>query len=294
MKKYSIIFSVILLLLCPFFVCASGIGFLEVHVIDVGQGDAILLRAPSGETMLVDSGNLSAGYHVERYLRDQGISTLGTVVITHMHPDHVGGLFRLVPDMSVKKIYDNGSILDGNDFWEEYINLSKKLGLERKILQKGDTLAFGNVDITVLSPSEPLTGNMNADSLVMKVSYHDVSFMLTGDMNKTSEHHLVGGSIDLKSQVLKVGHHGADDATSEEFLDAVSPSLAVISVGQGNPRGYPGDKTLSLLKKKGVHVYRTDRDGTVIVQTDGTTLFVDLPERHMNETRKIEYGCNIE
>ncbi len=267
MKKYSIIFTIILLLLCSSSV--SGANRLEVHFIDVGQGDAIFIKTPSGKNALIDAGNLSAGHRVRQYLKSRRVSTLDAVIITHMHPDHVGGLFCLVPDLAVEKIYDNGAVLIGYDFWEEYINLIKNLKIKREILEEGDEFSFGRVKLRVLSPSKPLIGDMNGDSIVIKISYGKIAFLLTGDLNKKGEKRLLARKLNLRSQVLKVGHHGADDATSEAFLEEVNPLLAVISVGKNNPYGYPGEKTLHLLKRKGVNLFRTDLDGTVVVRTDG-------------------------
>lgn len=272
MKKYPIIFAIVLFFLYPSF--SSGGAFLEMHVIDVGQGDAILIKTPSGNNVLVDSGNLSAGYRVRQYLQGHGISVLDAVIITHMHPDHVGGLFSLVPDLAVKKIYDSGAVHTGDDFWDEYIVLTKNLKIQRDVLGGGDALSFDPVKMRVLSPSKPLTGDMNADSIVIKICYEKISFLLAADLNKRGEKRLLAGKLDLRSQVLKVGHHGADDATSGTFLDRVRPLWAVVSVGKDSPKCYPGEKTLELLESVGVNVLRTDRDGTVIVRTDGESLSV--------------------
>ena len=267
----SLIIAVLLLLQFPQGAYSEGI--LEVHFIDVGQGDAILIKNPDKAHILIDSGPLSSGYRLNKYLSEKGVTALEAIVITHMHPDHVGGLFCIVPDIAVQKIYDNGAVLSGDDFGEEYINLTRSLNLDRTILTKGDTLSFGSVRMQILSPYKPLTGNMNADSIVIKLSYKKVSFLFTGDLNKKGEKRLLERDFDLRCQVLKVGHHGANDATSEAFLEAVDPVLAVISVGRDNPRGYPGGKTLHLLAKKGIKVYRTDRDCTVVVQTDGEKIW---------------------
>lgn len=272
MKKWWVGIACALVILSPF--CVSGSDSFEMHVIDVGQGDSILIRTPSGSNILIDTGNLSAGYRVRQYLREQGISILHTVVITHMHPDHVGGLFGLAPDLTVEKVCDNGAILTGNDFWEEYINLTTDLKIERAILKSGDMMSFGRVQVSVLSPSQPLTGDMNADSIVLRIYLEKVSFLLMGDADTKTEKRLLTGKRYLKSQVLKVGHHGANDTTSDAFLEAVDPDLAIISVGKDNPRGYPGQQTLDVLKRRGVKVLRTDRDGTVVVRTDGESLSV--------------------
>lgn len=264
---HSILSIILLILIFPPIV--QGAGLLEIHFIDVGQGDAILIKAAANTNVLIDTGNLSAGHMVKKYLKDQQVYALSALIITHMHPDHVGGLFCLVPDLAVEKIYDNGAVLIGYDFWEEYINLIKNLKIKREILEERDEFSFGRVRLRVLSPSKPLIGDMNADSIVIKISYGKIAFLLTGDLNKKGEKRLLARKLNLRSQVLKVGHHGADDATSEAFLEEVNPLLAVISVGKNNPYGYPGEKTLHLLKRKGVNLFRTDLDGTVVVRTDG-------------------------
>jgi competence protein ComEC len=164
------ILSIILLILI-FSPIVQGANHLEVHFIDVGQGDAILIKTPSGQNVLIDTGNLSTGDKMKRYLKDEKVSTLNALIITHMHPDHVGGLFCLVPDLAVEKIYDNGAVLIGYDFWEEYINLIKNLKIKREILEEGDEFSFGRVRLRILSPSKPLTGDMNGDSIVIKISY---------------------------------------------------------------------------------------------------------------------------
>ena len=160
MNKYRIIFAVILLFLYPSI--GSGAEYLEMHVIDVGQGDAILVKTPSGNNILVDSGNLSAGYRVRQYLQSHGVSGLDAVIITHMHPDHVGGLFSLVPGLEVKKMYDNGMVLAGDVFGEEYIRLTKNLKIQRQVLGGGDELSFDSLSSS--TPRYPVAPSWSARS----------------------------------------------------------------------------------------------------------------------------------
>ena len=267
----------VFVLVCP--LGAEGLPPIEIHFVDVGQGDAILIKGPEGANILIDTGNLSAGYRVRRYLKEQKISRLRALVITHMHPDHVGGLFCLMPGLEVDKIYDNGITLKGYEFWEEYRNLVRELDLPRDVLTEGSRLGFGQLFITVLSPWIPFTGDMNADSIVLKLRYGDVRFLMTGDLNFKGEKRLLKKGIDLRCDVLKVGHHGACDSSSEGFLRKVEPEIAIISVGQDNRYGYPCEETIKRIEKCGSMVYRTDRDKTIVIRTDGKKLEVFYGER---------------
>ena len=263
---------ILLFLLWPF--QARALQPIEVHFIDVGQGDAILIKGPDGANALIDTGNLSMGCRVETYLRSQGVSRLKALVITHMHPDHVGGIFGLLPGLEVDKIYDNGISLKGNVFWDEYLNLVAELNLPREVLKMDHKLDFGSLFITVLNPFRPFTGNMNADSIVLVLRYGDMRFLMAGDLNFKGEKRLLEKDVDLKSNVLKVGHHGACDSTSEAFLERVVPQIAVISVGLDNPHGYPCQETLKRIEKHVPKVYRTDRDKTIVIRTDGVGIEV--------------------
>jgi competence protein ComEC len=175
----------------------------------VGQGDAILIKCPSNQNVLIDTGNLSTGYRLGRYLKKQRVSSFKTIVITHMHPDHVGGLFSILPDLRVGKIFDNGAQLIGDDIWEEYINILKDIEIKREILGEGDTFKIDDVIFEILSPSEPLFKDLNADSIAMKMRYGEITFLFAADLNIKAEKRLIRKGINLQSRVLKVGHHGA-------------------------------------------------------------------------------------
>ena len=245
----------------------------------MGQGDATLIKGPEDVNVLIDAGGLSAGHRVGKYLKEQGISSLRALVVTHMHPDHVGGIFGLLPTFDVDKVYDNGVLLKGNVFWEEYVKLVSELNLPRDVLRADCRLDFGRVSITVLSPVLPFTGGMNADSIVLMLRYGDTRFLMTGDLNSKGEKRLLEKDIVLKCDVLKVGHHGACDSTSEAFLKRVAPQIAVISVGQGNRYGYPCEKSIERIKDYGTKIYRTDRDDTVVIRTDGKRVEVVYDEK---------------
>ena len=258
-----------LVFLAIFIIYSSCFGALVVHFIDVGEGDCILIQMPNNKNILVDTGNLSAGYKVEKYLKSKNISQLNCIIITHMHPDHVGGIFYILPQIRTNIIYYNGYTPQENEFFFELIDLTKDLNIPMKILNAGNKLFFGEVTLDVLSPIEPLSGDMNGDSIVVKIIFGKVSFLLTGDLNINGEKRLIEAGCNLKSDVLKVGHHGAEDSNSEEFMDKVRPKIAVLSVGKNNRYGFPSNVVIERFKIKEISLYRTDIDGTIIIQTDG-------------------------
>lgn len=268
LKTFCLIFIV------TFITFSSCFRTLILHFIDVSEGDCILIQMPDNKNILVDTGNLSVGYKIERYLKSKNIPQLDCIIVTHMHPDHVGGIFSILPRCRTDIIYYNGYRPQKNEFFFELINLAEDLNIQLKILNAGNKLLFGEVTLDVLSPIKPLSGDMNADSIVLKIIFRKISFLLTGDLNINGEKRLIEAGCILKSDVLKVGHHGAEDTNSEEFMDKVMPKLAVLSVGKNNRFGYPSDAVIERFKTKKIPLYRTDIDGTIIIQTDGNIISI--------------------
>ena len=253
----------------------------RIHFINVGEGDSILLKN-QGKSALIDTGNLISGPRLVKYLKEKGVEKLDYLIITHPHPDHIGGVFFILPMLKVEKIYDNGQDLGGVRktcaIYRWYEDLVRKRE-NYAVLISGDSLTVGDLALEVLWPLEPPTSSdFNAFSLVILVSHGSFSCLLTGDLTAPGERELLKRGVSLKADVLKVGHHGAEDATTEEFLEAVSPRMAVISVDEDNVWGYPSEKVLERLEKAGVKVYRTDRDGDIVlkISLDLTELRFDL------------------
>ncbi|MBA7653968.1 ComE operon protein 3 [subsurface metagenome] len=260
---------VLLLFTFPFLSSlASSDGAGRIHFIDVGEGDSILIEI-EGKSALIDTGNLMSGPHLVKYLKGKGIEKLDYLILTHPHPDHIGGVFFILPALKVEKIYDNGQDLGGvrktcaiYRWYEDLVRKRKNYA----VLISGDSLTVGNLALEVLWPLEPPTSSdFNAFSLVIVVSHGSFSCLLTGDLTAPGERELLKRGVSLKAGILKVGHHGAKDATTEEFLEAVSPGIAVVSVDKDNFWGYPSARVLQRLKKAGVKVYRTDRDGDIVL-----------------------------
>jgi competence protein ComEC len=242
---------------------------LSVHFIDVGQADSILVHTPSDNNMLIDAGNNADADTVKSYLSRQGVKRLDVLVGTHPHEDHIGGMDVVIRQYPIGKVYMPKKTTNTRTF-EDVLNAIKAKGLKITSPVSGSTIALDPaVKIEILAPKSASYKDLNNYSIVLKVTYGKTSFLLTGDAEKESEKEMLAKGYNLKADVLKVGHHGSNSSTSAAFLKAVSPKFAVICVGQGNDYGHPKQEILNRLERAGVKVFRTDRDGTVVAESDG-------------------------
>ncbi|KOO40328.1 beta-lactamase [Priestia koreensis] len=243
---------------------------MSVHYINVGQGDSTLIRAPYGENILIDGGNIN-GSNLVSYLKKQGIKTIDVMVSTHPDADHIGGLDDVLKSFDVKSVYAPKV----NHTTQAYVDFLKAVKAEKltiKTAQKGVKVPVKGVTATFVAPVKTYDKDLNDWSAVLRVVYNKKSFLFTGDAEFKSETDMLNSKQTLKADVLKVGHHGAKTSTSQAFLNAVKPSVAVISVGKGNRYGHPTTETLNRLKASKIAIYRTDLQGHIIITTDGNTL----------------------
>lgn len=240
-----------------------------IHFIDVGNGDCTLFVLSSGDVILVDTGPLSASHRVSTYLRGIGISTIDHLILTHAHDDHIGGIFAIMSDFSVRNVYDNGFGNEESSLYQKYALLIRNGFARYHILKVGEYLDIGDTHIKVLQPRPPPSNDHNRDSLVMKIQYGRIGIFMAGDMPSGGDEFLLKRHQDLSSQILKVSHHGDRDATSDEVVKHLNPEIAVISVGKDNRYARPHSEVLKRLERFGTRVYRTDIDGDIIVTTDG-------------------------
>lgn len=243
--------------------------YIELHIIDVGQGDSILVMT-SGGCMLIDAGPGSAEDELKEYLVAQGVSELEYAVFTHPHEDHIGGADMIMTDFTVSNVIISGGEATSQTY-KRMIDAIDVSGANVITAVTGSEYTLGSTTATILGPVSEKYSNVNNYSIVMKLRFGDTSFMLTGDAEALSEKEIIAKfSADfLKCDLLKVGHHGSDTATSLEFLRAVAPSIAAISCGAGNSYGHPHGIILARLADAGATVYRTDEMGGIVFVSDG-------------------------
>ena len=241
---------------------------LEVHFIDVGQADAMLIKC-EGHNMLIDGGNADDSQLIYTYLKNQGISYLDYIVNTHGDEDHVGGIpgaMQLVGGNIGTALapYTNMN----KERFQVFANKLKKSGKQITVPKTGDSYKLGSAGFQILS-----VGNRQENqSIVLRLEYGNTSFLFTGDADENQEKEIISAGYKLQSDVLKIGHHGSDTSTCYQFLKAVNPEAAVISVGRDNTYGHPTDTVLSRLKDSGADVFRTDNNGTIIFCSDGKNI----------------------
>ncbi len=248
----------------------SGATGLQVHFLDVGQGDCAIVLC-DGKSMVIDGGPVSASRAVFSYIRNTlQLDHIDYVVSTHPHVDHVGGLAAVLNAAPVDLVLTPTLEWNSKAFRKmmEYAQLQ---GTPVIVPEEGDTLQLGGALVTVLHcwPGAIQEGRANDSSIVLRIDYYDTSFLFTGDAEDWSEYMMIDAGVPLQADVLKVSHHGSRTACTEEFLRAVQPEYAVISVGKGNEYAHPHRAVLDRLNKTGCTVLRTDELGTIILSCNG-------------------------
>ncbi|HWK22335.1 MAG TPA: S-layer homology domain-containing protein [Ureibacillus sp.] len=249
---------------------------MEVHFIDVGQGDSILIEAPNGNTMLIDGGTKASGDEVVSFLKSQNIDDLEYVVATHPDADHIGGLINVFAAYKVKNFINSGKN-HTTDTYSQLLSVAVNEGstyIEPTIGQSINLDSSLKVQVLNVNPNAT---DSNDASIVIKVTYNQVSFLLTGDANTGIESQMMS-QFDVSSTILKAGHHGSNTSSSLSFLQKVKPAATILSYGEGNSYGHPHAVVLNNLKSVGSKVYSTAQDGTITVTTNGQTYNIDAME----------------
>ncbi|MED4886868.1 MBL fold metallo-hydrolase [Lysinibacillus sp. FSL R7-0073] len=256
---------------------------MRVHFIDVGQGDSILIESPNGKTMLIDGGVKGAGQRVVSYLKELGVNKLDQVVATHPDADHIGGLIPVLQAIPIEQFYDSGKVHTSQTFEEMLMAIDEK-NIPYYVPKTGDLIEFDkDVQVKVLNANEHATDNNDA-SIVLKVVYGNVSFLLTGDAGISLEKEMMQN--DVTATILKAGHHGSNTSSSEEFIHAVKPEVTILSYGEDNKYGHPHAEVVDRLQAIGSNIYATADLGTIMVATDGVNYTVNGKEASRAVTPK--------
>ncbi|WP_246231685.1 MBL fold metallo-hydrolase [Sporosarcina jiandibaonis] len=252
---------------------------MRVHYIDVGQADATLLQFSEKNvdfTILIDTGDWNAT-DVVTYLQAENIRDIDIIAITHPHADHIGQLDKIIDAFNVTEVWMNGEIANSQVFAKS-LDAIEKNDVDYYEPKVGDLFDIGPLQIEVLHPKS-MTANTNNNSLAMRMQYGDIAFLFTGDGEEKAEREMLSSEANLQADILHVGHHGSNTSTTEEFLKAVDPEIAIYSAGAGNSYGFPDSEVTDRINSSEILLYGTDIHGTIIVETDGITFNVKTHEQ---------------
>lgn len=245
-------------------------GDLEVHFIDVGQADCILIM--NGEhNMLIDAGNNGDAASIKSYLADKGVKAFDYVIATHPHEDHIGSMDTVISNYDIGKLIMTSAVATTKTF-EDVLDSIDAKGMKVTKAVPGNSYTFGDASFTIIAPVSDYGNDLNNWSIVLRMTFGNTSFLFTGDAEDKAEEDILSSGATLTADVMKIGHHGSHSSTTQKFLDTVKPTSAVIMCGTGNSYEHPHQETLDKLTANGVSLYRTDKQGTIIATSDGKTI----------------------
>lgn len=253
------------------------IGKLNILFLDVGQADSELIIC-NNKTMLIDAGNTKDGEKIVNAIKTLGISKLDYVVGTHVHEDHIGGMSYIVDNFEIGEFYLPYNTQTTSSYYKDLLKSLSNKNLNINETNVGDKIELSNAICEVMSVRNDEPENANESSIVLELTYGNKKYLFMGDAETKNEEERNWNDVD----VLKVGHHGSNTSSSINFLNQVSPEIAIISVGEGNSYGLPKEKIVDRLETIGTEVYRTDLDGTIQIISDGNN----------QELRKIDISLD--
>jgi beta-lactamase superfamily II metal-dependent hydrolase len=246
---------------------------LKVHFIDVGQGDAILIQSDESH-MLIDAGEKHNSDTLIGYLKDNGVTKLDYVIGTHPHSDHIGGLANVIDGFQIGKVIMPHAI----STTKTYENLLDTIADNNLKITKpvvGTEYILGSASFVIIAPNGSDYKNLNDFSVGIKLVHNENSFVFTGDAEIYSENEILQNGIDLKADVFKLAHHGSSTSNSDDFLDAINPIICIVSAKKDNSYGHPHVEIMQAIKDRDIHLYRTDEQGTIILESNGKEITAD-------------------
>ena len=256
---------------------------LEIHFLDVGQGDCSLILW-KGQAMLIDSGEKEEAKTVLNYLKKQGVEKLDYIIVTHPHSDHMGSMSEVISKMDVGKVIAprvSEDLTPTSKTYESFLEALRSKALKLTAAKPGTVYSFEALEEDGKKPPEfeilaPLYDydDLNNYSVVLKLTYGSTSYLFTGDAEKKAERDILKSGADVDADVMKLGHHGSSTSTGKDFLEAVSPDICIIQCGAGNKYGHPHADTIEAVKEAGAEWYSNDRDGTIVVYSDGERIYL--------------------
>lgn len=281
MKKIinnKVIYSLIIFLIIFITGCSDSVNvansksnnLLKISFIDVGQADSILIQF-NNKNMLIDAGNNGDWEVIENYLKQNNVKKIDKLVLTHPHEDHIGGAAKIINDFSIGELY-MPKVTTTTKTFENTIKAAKNKNLQAIVPNPGDKIFMDGLSFLVLAPNSSKYDSLNNYSIVLKLTYGEKKFLFMGDAEEISENEILNKGYDISADLIKVGHHGSNSSSSNNFISKVSPKYAVISVGKNNDYHHPHKKTMDLLKNKNIKVYRTDENKTIEITCDGKNI----------------------
>ena len=250
---------------------------LKVYFLDVGQADAILIDS-GNEYMVIDGGNNADGPLIVKYFQELGIKNIKYVIGTHIHEDHIGGLDDIINNFNIETIYIPNTITTTKTF-EDLLNAISNKNMSFKVPVIDSTFKLGESNIQILYTGTDIN-DLNSTSIILKLTYGNTSFLFTGDTTSTIEKQLL--NKDIKTDVLKVAHHGSKYSSEAHFLKAADPKYAIITCEKDNMYYFPHSVTLKKLERINAQIYRTDENGTIIATSDGNSISFETIKTNTN------------
>ena len=255
-------------------------GKLQIHYVDVGQADAIVIE--QGEhAMLIDAGKNDTEDSLINYINSLGITKFEYIIGTHVHEDHIGGMDKVVYTYDFDKIFFPKQISTTATF-KNFVKAVKSKNKQLHAPNVGEKYTLGDATFEILAPNSSDYEDANNYSIVIKLIYGSKSFLFMGDAEDVSEREILSHNFDIKCDVLKLGHHGSYSSTTDEFLDKVNPEACIISCGMNNSYKHPSKVTMQKLKKRQIPVYRTDESGTIVINCDGDNISFNVEKGSYN------------